>query len=236
MFDQQAFNEFIIEHGVVGFFEKPVVLKSGRTSNWYVNWRRVSNDVYALEKLAEFVVSFTESLIAGGKIAAPDCLYGVPEGATKLGVLAQYLYAKRSPRFGSGSHVLAMGRGGVKQHGAPEDRYFVGMPRGKTLIVEDVTTTGGSLLSTIDALNESSVEVLGAIGLTNRMERRDDGKTVATAIGEKQSGGKSLPYFHMSSALELLPAICKRGTPSDEVRRSIEREFEEFGVEALRLP
>jgi len=36
-FDRGAFDDFIIENDVVGFFDKPVTLKSGRISHWYVN-------------------------------------------------------------------------------------------------------------------------------------------------------------------------------------------------------
>ena len=235
MFNQHAFNRFVIDNSVVGFFEKPVVLKSGRTSNWYVNWRKVSNDVFLLEQLAQQVNAFLTDLVDQGKISAPECIYGVPEGATKLGILVQYLSARTAPGYGKGSHVLAMGRGNPKQHGAPEDRFFVGMPRGGTVVLEDVTTTGGSLLTTIDALNEAGVEVLGAVGLTNRMERRDDGASVLEAIGAKRSGGRSIPYFHMSSACDLLPEICRKDSPSVEVMRSIEAEFLEFGVQPVKL-
>ena len=35
-----------------------------------------------------------------------------------------------------------MGRAKPKQHGSPEDKYFVGEPNGKIVVLEDVTTTG----------------------------------------------------------------------------------------------
>ncbi len=234
-FSQQDFNRFVIDNSVIGLFEKPRVLKSGRTSNWYVNWRSISNDAFLLGALSEFVVSYLRELVAAKKIDAPDCIYGVPEGATKIGVLSQFVWAKSSPGFGPGSHVVAMGRGSRKEHGAPEDRYFVGMPQGKTVVLEDVTTTGGSLLTTIDQLLEAGVNVTAAIGLTNRMEKRDDGKTVVEAVGEKLCAGKSIPYFQLSSALDLLPEMCRKVKPSDEIKRSIEAEFSEFGVEKLKL-
>ena len=74
---QGKFVEFILERNVVGFFEKAIELRSGRMSNWYVNWRDVSADVFSLENLSEFVLSFTDCLEL-----EPDCFYGVPEGAT----------------------------------------------------------------------------------------------------------------------------------------------------------
>jgi orotate phosphoribosyltransferase len=215
---------------------EPVVLKSGRKSNWYVNWRTVSNDVFLVEHLAEAVVAFIRGLVDSKKIAAPDCIYGVPEGATKIGILSQYFWAKQSARYAIGSHRLAMGRGSVKQHGAPEDRYFVGMPTGKIVLLEDVTTTGGSLLSTFDQLVEAGLEVIAAVGLTNRMELRDDRLSVEEAIATKTSSGVSIPYFSMSNALDLLPEICRIQPPAQSVKDSIIDEFREFGVRAIVLP
>jgi len=45
-FNQEKFNQFILENKVVGFFEEPITLKSGRLSHWYVNWRNVAEDVF----------------------------------------------------------------------------------------------------------------------------------------------------------------------------------------------
>ena len=39
-FSQAEFNDFILRNKVIGFFEEPITLKSGRISNWYVNLRR----------------------------------------------------------------------------------------------------------------------------------------------------------------------------------------------------
>ena len=46
----------------------------------------IAKDVFLLDKLTDFVVSFTKKLSL-----EPDCFYGVPEGATKLGILTQYI-------------------------------------------------------------------------------------------------------------------------------------------------
>ena len=188
-----------------------------------------------MDCLTDFVLEFLDGLLASGELDAPETMYGVPEGASKLGLLTQYKWAKRAKRFGVGSHVLSMGRGSVKTHGAPEDRFFVGMPRGRTVVLEDVTTTGGSLLETIDRLNEANVEISAAIGLTNRMERRDDGSSVAEAIALKRSAGKPIKYYQMSSAIELLPEASRAARLSPEIIRSIEEEFIQFGTQTLKF-
>ncbi|MEK6959171.1 MAG: phosphoribosyltransferase family protein [archaeon] len=224
-FDQKEFNKFIEESGVYGFFKDPITLKSGRKSNFYANWRNVVEDVYLTDKLADYLIEFAKSVGLNA-----DTFYGVPEGATKLGVITQYKYAKSSGAYAKGSHVLAMGRATPKDHGAPKDKFFVGVPKGKVVVIEDVTTTGGSLITTLDGLKEAGIEVVGVISLTNRMEKRDDKLSVKEAIEKK--GAK---FYNMSTALEMLPIMYKKLLPGVDIAKAIEAEFNEFGVEKIKL-
>lgn len=227
-FDQEEFNRFVLQHDVVGFFEEPITLKSGRESNWYVNWRGPTSDVLKTHYLAGQVIAF-----AKGLGLEPETFYGVPEGATKLGVIAQYMLG-----VGTGgpmpcaakAHTLAMGRAKPKGHGDPRDKFFLGLPQGRTVVLEDVTTTGGSLLEELLKLRSAGVDVVAAIGLTNRMELRDDRQSVQQAV---ESMG--VPYHHMSNALDLLPQAYAAVNPGESIGRAIEAEFEQFGVEKLRL-
>lgn len=224
-FDQKQFNEFIIKQNVVGFFEKPITLKSGRISNWYVNWRNVAEDVFLLDKLTDYVINFIEDLEL-----KPNCFYGVPEGATKLGILTQYKWAKKQADYNSGIYTLSMGRGKIKDHGDPKDKYFLGIPKGKIVLLEDVTTTGGSLLDTIDNLLEINVPIIAAIGLTNRNELRDDKKSVQEAVEKK-----GIPYYAMSNALDLLPEIYKNLQSKGNIAEIVEEYFEKYGVKKINL-
>ena len=224
-FNQQEFHQFILENNVIGFFEKPITLKSGRLSHWYVNWRNVAEDVFLLDKLTDFVIDFVQDLDL-----KPDCFLGVPEGATKLAIITQYKQAKKSPNYGSGSHTLSMGRGKLKNHGDLKDRFFVGIPKGKTIILEDVTTTGSSLLETIENLKRNGVEIITAISLINRMEKRDDGKSAKEVVE-----GKGIPYFQMTNPFELLPMAYQKLKPKMEIAQKVEEEFQKYGVKKLRL-
>ena len=224
-FDQNKFNLFIAENGVYGFFSEAITLKSGRKSHFYANWRDVVEDAYLTETLIEYVLSF----VTDHKIPV-DTFYGVPEGATKLGVLTQYTWARRQDTYARGSHVLAMGRAKPKLHGAPKDRYFVGMPQGKVVIIEDTTTTGGSCLAAVDNLREAGLDISAVISLTNRMEKRDDGLSVQEAFARKK-----VPFYNMSSALEVLPVVFSRVQAGDEIAAAIEAEFDEYGISPIRL-
>ena len=224
-FNQNDFNAFVVSSEAVGFFEQPIKLNSGRMSNWYVNYRKIASDVFLMDKLSDFVIEFVKE-----KQIAVDCFYGVPEGATKLGVLTQFKWAKLQNDYAAGKYVLPMGRAKPKDHGASEDKYFVGIPSGKTILLEDVTTTGKAVLETIDKLKEANVEVVAAIGLTNRNEKRDDGQTVEQAIAEK-----GVKYFAMSNALELLPLVCEKVKPTAEITAAVQEYFNRYCVEKLKL-
>jgi orotate phosphoribosyltransferase len=224
-FDQAAFDRFIIDNDVVGFFNEPVTLKSGRKSHWYVNWRTVTEDVCLTDMVSDFLLSFVRS-----RGLSPASFYGVPEGATKLGIIATYKHAKESQAFGPRSHRLPMGRGKPKEHGVPKDRFFVGAPEGDVVVVEDVTTTGGSLVAELEKLKEAGVRVVAAVGLTNRMERADDGRSVEEIVKSK-----GVPYYSLSDATSFLPVAFKKKKPGDAVGRFIEEEFGRFGVKKIKL-
>ena len=223
IFNQDAFNAFILENAVYGFFEKPITLKSGRKSHFYANWRSVVEDAFLTDQLVAFVLAFVKE-----KGISVDTFYGVPEGATKLGILTQFHAAKYSAEYKKGSHVLAMGRAQPKEHGAVKDKFFVGVPRGKTVVIEDTTTTGGSLLQTLHHLHDLGVDVVGVISLTNRMEKRDDGLSVAEVVAKE-----NVVFYSMSSALDILPLAIQRYTPSSHIVSALEEEFKKYGVTPL---
>ncbi|MFX0057680.1 MAG: hypothetical protein ACFE85_04450 [Candidatus Hodarchaeota archaeon] len=218
---KKNFYDFIIENNVIGFFKDPITLKSGRQSYWYVNWRNIAEDVYLFDELTDYIISFVKSLELN-----PDCFYGVPEGATKLGVITQFKWAKQQTIYSKGVFSLPMGRAAPKMHGDPKDKYFMGIPKGKVIILEDTTTTGGSLINCIEHLKTLEIELIAAIVLTDRNELRDDGRTVKEAINEK-----GINYYSMSNAVEILPFL----KPNQNLAKNIEDYFKNYGARQLKF-
>lgn len=214
----QSFSEFIIKNGIIGFFEKPLTLKSGRQSHFYVNWRRATNDAYLLDQLSDFLLRY----IQDNKLIC-DTLYGVPEGASKTAVITGMKLAKSSPLFSLGSHVVAMGRAQPKDHGDPADRFFIGKPEGHTYVLEDTITTGLSLFKCLDQLLEANVDVRGVICLTDRCERTDDGASVRELI--KRRFGNRIAYHAMSEAPGLLKILVQQQKPSESIIRALSQEL-----------
>ncbi len=213
MFNQSTFDAFVLHNDVIGFFDTPIILKSGKPSYFYVNWRRVSSDVSLLDQCADFVLAFC----AQNQIDV-NSFYGVPEGATKLGVITQYKWAKIQ-RCEPGSHVLAMGRSKPKPHGDPADRYFVGKPKGKVVLLEDVTTTGQSMLQALDQLQDQDVQVVACIGLTNR-EVQSDNQSVSDKVESR-----GVRYYPMSFAAGLVENLLAKCELDLEVKSAVLEEL-----------
>jgi len=218
---EEDFKKFIIENKVIGFFEKPIKLKSGRYSYFYVNWRTIAEDVYLFDKLTDYLISYTKHL----KLE-PDCFYGVPEGATKLGIITQFKWAKNHDNYKPGVFPLSMGRGKPKEHGDPKDRFFLGFPKGNIVVLEDVSTTGQSLINCIQELRNNNINILGIIALTNREEIREDGSYFEDILMEM-----GLKYHSMSSITEILNLL----NPQPEIAHQIENYYKKYGIREINL-
>ncbi len=193
-FNLDQFHNFIVQNNIVKFSDTPFTLKSGQQSNVYVNWRIATEDVFSTDQLSDFLLSYLTD-----KNLEADCIIGVPEGATKLGIITSYKLAKQNPNYKSGSHVLAMGRGKPKTHGDVKDSHFIGLPQNKKVVViEDVTTTGTSLREFIGKLKEAGVDVIAAITLTNRHPSKQE-------LNDSFSG--LCPLYAMSELENIIPLI-----------------------------
>lgn len=213
--NRDAWLSWMIQHEIPGFFEQPVTLASGKQSHWYINWRNAAKDVFALEQIVDMLL---ESITQMG--LQPDVIFGVPEGASKLAVLAQYKWAKRSANYGPGSHILAMGRGRQKEYGAIADRAFLGAPKGRVLLIEDVTTTGQSLLDTAIQLQElEDVVLVGALSLTNRHIPGPNEPTI-----KERFAAQGMLFEAMVEAQDILPATIKSYAPSTDILSALRLE------------
>lgn len=225
---EQNFDDFILDNDIIGFFDEAITLKSGRSSHFYVNWRKATNDAYLLDQLSNFIRDFIMS-----QSLQFDSLIGVPEGASKTAVVTALKLAQEAKDFSKGSHVIPMGRAKPKTHGDPKDKYFIGKPEGATIVLEDTITTGLSLVQFLKSLKEAGVNVVAAIGLTDRMEVRDDGLSVRDYIQKEFNG--SIQYLTMSDASRLLPQAVKQRQPANKVSEALISEFNTYGVNPLNL-
>jgi orotate phosphoribosyltransferase len=141
-------------------------LASGRTSNFYFNMKPTMMDPEGAHLLALLVVEALRS-------EAVDMVGGLEIGAVPLAAaVAAVSHAEGHPL------PAFFIRKQAKEHGT---RSLVeGLPKGETLagrrvvILEDVTTTGGSALKAIEAVKADGAEVVSVLTLVDRDEGAAD--------------------------------------------------------------
>ncbi|NEW86937.1 MULTISPECIES: orotate phosphoribosyltransferase [Rhodopseudomonas] len=162
-----------------------ITLASGRKSDFYFNLKPTMLDPEGAALLAEL----TYEALRGEKV---DYVGGLEMGAVPLaGAIAQLSWLKNHPI------AAFFVRKKPKEHGA---RLSVeGLAKGESLagkrcvIVEDVTTTGGSAIKAVEAVKESGAEIV----LVLTMVDREEGATEAFA----EAG---LPFRSLYKASEFL--------------------------------
>jgi orotate phosphoribosyltransferase len=183
----QNFEQFLIEQGVVGYKDEPVTFKSGKQSHCYINCRVLSQSLSTLETTSLFVVDFlkTNNLVPSDL----DAVLGVPEGATELGnaVSRKLIQEKLLP------DRIFLQRVKSKEHGDIANKCWINgnVPR-KVIVLEDVTTTGGSAIEYIQKLRDSGVEVVSVVGLVDRLQLSENGNSVLQNFADIKVEYKSL--------------------------------------------
>lgn len=139
-----------------------ITLASGRKSNFYFNLKPTMLDAEGAALLAELTVE----ALAGEKI---DYVGGLEMGAVPIaGAIAQLSFLKGKPI--SAFFV----RKKPKEHGAK--LTVEGLTPGETLkgkrvvIVEDVTTTGGSAMKAVEVVREAGAEIAFVFTMVDREE------------------------------------------------------------------
>lgn len=223
-FNRGEFDDFLLRNKCVGFFEKPLTLASGRKSYHYINVRNVLSTVGLKKDTAKFVFQFAKNLGLRS-----DAFVGIPEGATSLGLaITELIDYKNSYEIPSVTL-----RSIYKDHGELKDRYFVGgLKAGQHIaLTEDVTTTGESVRRHIPYIKETGVVIDEVIACANRLELRDDRRTVESSL----KGDFNIGYASMTDSSTLVPKAYQLLQPSREVARAVEEYFNRYGAVEISL-
>ncbi|MBL7206241.1 MAG: hypothetical protein ISS36_01440 [Candidatus Aenigmarchaeota archaeon] len=240
MFDQDAYHDFVLDYkspegkGVVGFFPEKRKLASGRESGWYWNGRVLLAYERPLLKLADFVLSYCQ-----GNGIMPDYFLNVPEG---VNMLTNHLNIELGGR-------QVMVRANPKTHGDPMDAQFIGPAEkgDKVVIVEDVTTTGGSLMGTLTRCLDANLDVIATLCECNRMECAAEGKgeervdfdfSVAEYVSRARHRG--VQHHALTDAEKIVPAAFELWTPEEdglkeEIAQVLKEEYEDHGIIPMEL-
>ncbi len=154
----KEFATFLHEKGIIKFGE--FTLASGKRSSYYVDLRLVPSYPHEFRKM----VKYLENKIAQNiGLTNFDSIVSVPTGgliiasALAIETVKPLIYVRSKPKdYGTSKSV--------------EGKIHDGM---KVVMIDDVATTGGSVVNAIKLLKEVNISVKDAYVVVNRMEGAD---------------------------------------------------------------
>jgi orotate phosphoribosyltransferase len=149
----ELLKEEIIKKAVV---RGKVILSSGKEADFYVDLRRVTFDAVAAPLVGEVMLELTKDLDY-------EAVGGLTLGADPVATAMLHAAAKQGRKLDA--FVV---RKSEKAHGLQRRIEGPDVKGKRVLAVEDTSTTGGSVLTAVEALKESGAIVVGVAVIVER--------------------------------------------------------------------
>ena len=133
-----------------------VILSSGKEADYYVDLRRVTLDAVAAPLVGEVMLDATSEF-------EYDAVGGLTLGADPVATAMLHAASKRGRKLDA--FVV---RKSEKQHGLQRRIEGPDVKGRRVLAVEDTSTTGGSVLTAVEALQEAGAIVVGVAVIVDR--------------------------------------------------------------------
>ena len=155
----KEFAVFLHKNEIIKFGD--FTLASGKKSSYYVDLRLISSYPQEFRKMVKYLENEIAKNVGLDKF---DSIVSVPTGglviasALAIETVKPLIYVRSKPKdYGTSKSV--------------EGRISDGM---KVVMIDDVATTGGSVVKAIKSLNEVNISVKDAYVIVNRMEGADE--------------------------------------------------------------
>lgn len=133
-----------------------VILSSGKEADYYVDLRRVTLDSVAAPLVGEVMLDLTKDLDF-------DAVGGLTLGADPVATAMMHVAAQKGRKLDS--FVV---RKAEKAHGLQRRIEGPDVKGRRVLAVEDTSTTGGSVLTAVEALKEAGAIIVGVAVIVER--------------------------------------------------------------------
>ncbi|PJC50176.1 MAG: orotate phosphoribosyltransferase [Nitrosopumilales archaeon CG_4_9_14_0_2_um_filter_34_16] len=155
----KEFATFLHKNGIIKFGD--FTLASGKKSSYYVDLRLVPSYPHEFRKMVKYLENEITQEIGLDKF---DSIVSVPTGglviasALAIETIKPLIYVRSKPKdYGTSKSV--------------EGKIHDGM---KVVMIDDVATTGGSVVNAIKSLKEANISIKDAYVIVNRMEGADN--------------------------------------------------------------
>jgi orotate phosphoribosyltransferase len=153
------FATFLHQKGIIKFGD--FTLASGKKSSYYVDLRLVPSYPHQFRNMVKYLQNDIAEKIGFNSF---DSLVSVPTGglviasALAMETVKPLIYVRSKPKdYGTSKSI--------------EGQIYDGM---KVVMIDDVATTGGSVVNAIKSLKDASIVIEDAYVIVNRMEGADE--------------------------------------------------------------
>jgi orotate phosphoribosyltransferase len=149
----ETLKEQIIKKAVV---HGKVILSSGKEADYYVDLRRVTLDAEAAPLVGEVMLDLLKDWDY-------EAVGGLTLGADPVAIAMMHVAAARGKKIDS--FVV---RKAEKEHGLQRRIEGPDVKGRRVVAIEDTSTTGGSVLTAVDALRQAGATVVGVAVIVER--------------------------------------------------------------------
>jgi len=195
----KEFSIFLFENKIIQFGD--FTLASGKKSSYYVDLRLVPSYPHQFRKMVKHLQN---EIIDKVGLENFDSIVSVPTGglviasALAIETVKPLIYVRSKPKdYGTSKSV--------------EGKIHDGL---KVVMVDDVATTGGSVINAIKSLKESKIKVEDAFVIVNRMEGADE------ALNEED-----VKLHSLTNVMQITKVLHEQNLVGDEILKRVEKQI-----------
>ncbi len=198
----KEFATFLHQNGVLRFGE--FTLSSGKKSSYYIDLRIIPSFPHQFRKMIKHLQnSITEDI----GLDNFDSIASIPTGglviasALAFEILKPLIYVRNKP----------------KEHGTTKSVEGVTRSDMKVLVIDDVATTGSSVVNGIKQLKEAGTKVTDAYVIINRLEG-----------AEKMLESESVKLHQLTDIMEITKILHEDNLVSNEILENVNKQVRNY--------
>lgn len=196
----KEFATFLHEKGIIKFGD--FTLASGKKSSYYVDLRLVPSYPHQFRKMVKYLQNNIAESVGINNF---DSLVSVPTGglviasALAIETVKPLIYVRNKPKdYGTSKSI--------------EGQIHEGM---KVVMIDDVATTGGSVVNAIKSLKEENIAIEDAYVIVNRMEGADEAL--------KELGVK---LHSITNVMQITQALHEQKLVNDDILEKVRKQID----------